>query len=274
MEKGKIVRLRCKNSLGKKDSALRPSIASTETSNEKNMLDIRNIAFSCEGRPLFRGLSLQLKKGRITSLLGKNASGKTTLLNVLMKLNTPESGNVQMEGIDWSYFDEKGWQTRFGMVTQDSKIFNNSLLYNITLSYKIDDMIRAIEFCDKMGFVKYFQDFSDGYLTQLGSEGVKLSAGHKQLICLARALFRQPKILLLDEPTSAMDDNMEGFVMRLLQVEKARTTILLVTCRISLAQQSDFIFLLEKGKIAVSGHGTDMSIYEHFYRYTDYDFFS
>ncbi len=271
MEKGKIVRLRHKSFLNKDNSASRPSIASTDTGNEKNMLDIRDIAFSCEGQPLFRGLSLQLKKGRITSLLGKNASGKTTLLSVLMKLKAPQSGYVTMDGIDWSCFDSKSWQSRFGIVNEDAKIFNNSLLYNITLSYKIDDMLRAIDFCEKMGFIKYFQNFSDGYLTRLGNNGVKLSPGHKQLIYLARALFQKPKILLLDEPTSAMDDNMEAFVMRALQVTKASTTILLATCRVALAQQTDFVCLLEKGKISISGHSTDVNIYEHFYGCSDYD---
>ena len=172
----------------------------------------------------------------------------------------PESGSIIVNGTDLQSLSTSGWREQIGAVPQEIKIFNGNLLYNITLSLPTEvsvhagdqpnDYQRAVQFCEDKGFGKYFQEFPQGYLTLLGEEGINISGGQKQLVALARALFRIPSLLLLDEATSAMDGNTENFILSILQKEKERMAILMVTHRTKIAQQCDKVYVLENGAIS------------------------
>ena len=112
---------------------------------------------------------------------------------------------------------------------------------------RIEEGEKAITFCKKLGFDKFFETLPQNYLTIVGEEGINLSGGQKQLVALARALYRQPQLLFLDEATSAMDSNTENFVLNLLENLKFETGILMVTHRNSIAQQADKVYRIEKG---------------------------
>jgi len=133
------------------------------------------------------------------------------------------------------------------MVSQQVKIFNGSVGENICLGNIMEEYESVQLFCKKYGFNTFFDTFPQGLNTLLGEDGVHISGGQQQLIALARALYRQPSLLLLDEPTSAMDSKTEQFVINLLQNHKDQYSILLVTHRIYLANLSDRVYRLENG---------------------------
>lgn len=231
-----------------------------------NELEINRVSFRFPGRKqILRDVSLTLKKGQMVALLGESGSGKSTLLQVIQKFYDPEAGSILINNEDSRSKSISDTRKQIGCVPQDLKIFNGSLLYNITLDDQPDTFQRAIAFCEEMGLGKFFQSFPQGYLTLLGEEGINISGGQKQLVVLARALFRKPQLLLLDEATSAMDRNTENFILSLLQKLKTEMGILIVTHRIKTAQRCDSIYILESGVIASSGTPEELMLTENFF---------
>ncbi len=182
-------------------------------------------------------------------MLGESGQGKSTLIQILQKFYAPESGRILVDGISLDKIGTSEWREQLGSVPQEPKIFNGSLLYNISLSDIPEILKQAIAFCEETGFGKYFNELPQSYLSLVGEEGINLSGGQKQLVALARALFRKPKLLLLDEPTSSMDKMMEEFVMGLLLKEKHERITILVTHREEPAKQCDKIIVLQNGTI-------------------------
>lgn len=231
--------------------------------NSTNLVVVSGLSFSYTGQrhPLLH-LNMTFKRGELNGLIGPNGSGKSTLFKVLNKEHSPSDGIVFVDGIHWSHFDISAWRQQVGFVHGDHEIFNDTILYNIALSHHPDDSKEAISFCLRTGFSKYFQDFPRSYLTQVGAKGHQLSSGQRQLIILARELFRQPQILLLDEPTLFLDRKTENFVVNLLQKEKQNRIVVICTTQPSLALKCDHVVLLDKGIVASSGTPRDRIIAE------------
>ena len=146
------------------------------------------------------------------------------------------------------------WRNIVATVPQEIKIFNGTLLENIAIgNIREDEVIKIVHFCNQMGFNKYFEALPQAYLTLVGEEGINLSGGQKQLLALARALYRKPQVLLLDEATSAMDRNTEKFILNLLENLKNEMAILLITHKIQTAKISDRIYVIENGRITSNG---------------------
>ncbi len=229
-------------------------------------LIVKNLSFRFPGRKqVLSNINLQVECGQIVSLVGESGHGKSTLLQILQKFYVPEGGDILVDGVSLNEIDTTWWRAQVASVPQEPKIFNGTLLYNIVLSDQQQDLEQAIKFCEAAGFGKYFTELPQGYLTLIGEEGVNLSGGQKQLVVLARALFRNPKILLLDEATSAMDRNTEKFVLEILKENKSKCITILVTHRISTAQQCDSIFILENGTVVQSGTPQSLMCSKNFY---------
>jgi ATP-binding cassette, subfamily C, bacteriocin exporter len=227
---------------------------------------IKNISFRFAGRKqILKNISLELNKGEMIALLGESGGGKSTFTQLLQKFYLPETGVVEVNGINLSNVNTSMWRDSIGVVPQDIKIFNGNLLYNITLSDQPKDFEAAIKFCQGLGFEQYFKSFPQVYLTLLGEEGINISGGQRQLVALARALFRNPQLLILDEATAAMDKNTENFVLQLLLKLKSEMAVLLVTHRIKSARMADRIYILEEGKISASGTPTTLLNTDNFY---------
>ena len=248
------------------------SIEKEETTKEKitdisfNALCVENLAFRFPGRKqILKRVSLSLLKGEITALLGESGHGKSTLLQLLQKFYMPEEGVIHIDDINLKAIETSAWRKQIGSMPQEPKIFNGNLLYNITLNDNEEDYKNAFSFCEEVGFGKYFNQLPQGYLTLIGEEGVNLSGGQKQLVVLARVLYRKPKLLLLDEATSAMDRNTENFILDLLQRGKKDRITLLVTHRIKTAQRCDRIMILENGSTVTSGTPNELLESKNFF---------
>ncbi len=219
---------------------------------------VRDVSFRFPGqKQLLKNISLQLTQNQITGLLGDSGSGKTTLIQLLQKFYEVEDGEITSNGVSLQNVDGREWRKCLGVVNQDFQIFNGSILFNIALSEQEPALERARTVVAGLGFESYFSVLPDGVNTLVGDQGVILSGGQRQLVALCRAMFGAPKLLILDEPTSAMDPFMEQHVIDLLINIKQQIPVIIVTHRTEVARRCDRIYVMKGGRIVFSGRPSD-----------------
>ncbi len=222
-------------------------------------LEFKNISFRFPGRSeLLKDISFTVKRGEMISLLGESGCGKSTTLQIIQHFYKHEKGSVVINGEDEQNVSTHAWRNLIGVVPQDIKIFNGTLVDNVCLGEKIESPDGLASFFKKFGFDKYFEQFPQSYATIIGEEGINLSGGEKQLVAFARALYKKPELLILDEATSAMDRNTEAFVVDILNELKKDIGIILVTHRVKTARNADRIYILENGVINASGSHSEL----------------
>jgi ATP-binding cassette subfamily B protein len=218
-------------------------------------LQVSKLSFRFPGRKLLlKDLSFELKCGKLTVLLGESGGGKSTLLQVLMGFYTPERGDILVNGLySVSAIAVADWRKSIGYVPQEIKIFNGSLLYNLMLEDSPKSIQSVIDFCQEMGLATFFESLPQRYFTLVGEEGINLSGGQRQLVGLVRALLRQPKLLLLDEFTGAMDRNTEQKILELILRIKEKIPVFVVTHRVKPALMADEVLILDHGELVDFG---------------------
>lgn len=182
-------------------------------------------------------------------------TGKSTLVDLIQKFYTPESGDISLPYLEKPNPSLSEWRAQLAIVHQKEKIFNSTVLDNIVFSNDPKEIEAKVKVMQTLGCLPLFQDLSQGLLTLCGEEGRNLSGGQRQLVGLVRALVKQPKILILDEATAAMDYRMERAVMDLVRnyLRQTGAGLLLITHQPALAATLDRILILEQGKISTSG---------------------
>lgn len=213
-------------------------------------LTVRGLEVSPGGTPVLRGVDLAVPAGRRAVLVGPSGAGKTTLVDVLLGLLTPESGRVTVNGTDIQS-NLRGWQDQIGYVPQSVFLTDDTLRRNVAFGLP-DDAIdeqaveRAIAQAQLEDFVA---SLPAGLDTIVGERGVRLSGGQRQRIGIARALYHDPSVLVLDEATSALDPETERAFMQAVNAMKGSKTIIIVAHRLTTVQDCDRLYRLSHGRV-------------------------
>ena len=208
----------------------------------EHSLTMENVHFDYDQHPVFRGLSLQIEAGSLTTLVGPSGSGKTTIIDLAIGLLRPQSGQVMLDGVPLQDIDIAQWRKMIGYVPQDTILLHDSIRHNVTLgepSLTADDVERALRAAGAWEFVTHL---AQGLDTIVGERGGKLSGGQRQRIVIARALINQPKLLILDEATSALDKETEEAVRQALDALKGQLTILAISHNQAMVMGADTVY--------------------------------
>ena len=234
------------NTITSKDNAI-------EKATFDDTISIQNINFKYEDETVLKDFSLQIKKGQTVALVGQSGSGKSTIANLLTRFYDVNDGTISIDGINIKDMNLQSLRSLMGLVTQDSILFNDTIKANIALG-KLDatddEIIEALKIANAFEFVK---DLPLGIYTNIGDSGNKLSGGQKQRLSIARAVLKNPPIMILDEATSALDTESEKFVQVALENMMQNRTSIVIAHRLSTIQKADVIVVMQKGKIVEQG---------------------
>ncbi|SEW41393.1 ATP-binding cassette, subfamily B, MsbA [Chryseobacterium wanjuense] len=237
------------------DEAANPVTISTLN----NQIEFNNIGFFYDkDHTILKNFSLIIPKGKTVALVGQSGSGKTTIANLLARFYDVSEGEILIDGIDIKNLKLKEYRQLLGMVTQESVLFNDSV-YNNILMGKPDatreEVIAAAKIANADSFIT---NLPEGYDSNIGDDGGKLSGGQKQRVSIARAVLKNPPIMILDEATSALDTESERFVQDALEKMMENRTSLVIAHRLSTIQKADWIVVMEKGVIVEQGTHHDL----------------
>lgn len=212
-----------------------------------------NVSFSYEQTPVLENFSLEIKKGQTVALVGPSGSGKTTLANLLNRFYDIDKGSLTLDGIPIDVVKKKSLYELTGMVTQDAILFNDSVRNNIALGNPNATLEQIKEAAKVANATEFIEKLEQGYDSIIGEGGNKLSGGQKQRLSIARAILKDPDILILDEATSALDTGSEKMVQEALENLMKNRTSLVIAHRLSTIQKADLIVVLNQGKIIETG---------------------
>ena len=228
---------------------------------ESKTLEIRNLSFQYEGphsRKVLDGVNLEIPADSVTAIVGVSGSGKTTLVKLLLAFYPPVEGEIRVGDTTLQSLSQQIWRRRCGVVMQDGYIFADTIARNISLGEEYVDPDRLLEAVKMANIKEYIESLPVGYNTKLGTGGQSLSGGEKQRILIARAIYKQPEFLFIDEGTSSLDAENEKVIIDNLQDFFRGRTVVVVAHRLSTVKNADQIVVLDKGKIVEVGRHDEL----------------
>ncbi|NEW07476.1 ABC transporter ATP-binding protein [Paenibacillus sp. SYP-B3998] len=222
-----------------------------------------------EGEPVLKNVSFTMEAGKVTAIVGPSGSGKTTLFSLVERFYQPQEGSIKLGDDPIERFSLLSWRSQIGYVSQESPLIAGTIRDNICYGMQREVSQEELKRASQMAYADAFiEDLPDKYDTEVGERGIKLSGGQRQRIAIARALLRNPKILMLDEATSSLDSKSEVVVQQALQNLMQGRTTLVIAHRLSTVVDADQIVFLDKGK--VTGTGTHQELLDTHAMYREF----
>jgi subfamily B ATP-binding cassette protein MsbA len=220
----------------------------------KRAIEFRSVEFGYNASDLvLHNITLTIEKGQTVALVGASGAGKTTLADLIPRFYDPTQGKVLIDGVDLREFEIDSVRRKMAIVSQDTFIFNTSVQNNIAYGTEEADEEAILKAAQLANALEFIQEMPEGFDTQLGDRGVRLSGGQRQRIAIARALLRNPEILIMDEATSALDSQSERLIQESLEKLSVGRTVIAIAHRLSTIAQSDKVVVLEQGRIVEQG---------------------
>jgi subfamily B ATP-binding cassette protein MsbA len=224
----------------------------------RHNIEFKNVSFAYNDKLILKNVSFKVNKGKTVALVGPSGVGKSTIADLVLRFYDAGSGQVTIDGNDVKHFKMESLRDHMSFVTQEIILFNDTVFNNIALGKpdaKMEDVIHAAKIANAHEFII---DTEDGYETVIGDRGIRLSGGQRQRLSIARAVFKNPSILILDEATSALDTESEKLVQDALnKLMEGRTTIV-IAHRLSTIKEADEIIILQGGRIVERGNHYDL----------------
>lgn len=202
---------------------------------------------------VLRNINMTVPAGKITAIVGGSGSGKTTLLKLLLKFYSPVRGDIMYGTYDLSKVSQRTWRERCGVVMQEGFIFNDTIAANIAIGEDVIDQKKLLDAVEIANIREFIESLPLAYNTKIGASGIGLSGGQKQRILIARAVYKDPKLIYFDEATSALDSKNERIIMENFNRWFAGRTVVIIAHRLSTVRNADQIIVLDQGRVIESG---------------------
>lgn len=221
-------------------------------------INFHEVSFAYQDQLVLEKINFSLEKGKTIALVGPSGGGKSTLADLVPRFYDPTAGKITLDGTDIREFSTSALRNLMGIVTQESILFNDSVFHNIAFGIDNATEAQVIEAAKIANAHTFISQLENGYQTNIGDRGTKLSGGQRQRLSIARAVLKNPPILILDEATSALDSESELLVQEALTKLMTNRTTLVIAHRLSTIQHADEILVMEKGKIVQRGSHADL----------------
>ncbi len=237
--------------------------------NEHSLGDIQfdKVSFHYElGRDIFKELSLTIPKGKFTAIVGESGSGKSTIASLIQNIYLPNSGKINIGDYDLKYITKNSINKLITTVPQSVELFDGSIISNIAIGEYNPDMEKIMKVCRQVGAYEFIESLPNGFESYLGEFGANLSGGERQRIAFARALYKDPEVLILDEATSALDSESELVIKKLIDnLAKEGKTIIIIAHKLQSIIKADKIIALKKGEVVESGTHQELLDNKNYY---------
>lgn len=239
------------------------------TANKIGDISFKNVSFRYGTRvDVFKDFNLNIKKGNITAIIGESGSGKSTLISLLQNMYPIQDGTISIGDFDLQYITNNSLRELVSVVPQKIDLFAGNVIENIAVGEFQPNMELILSICKDIGIQEFVESLPNGFNTYLGENGASLSGGQKQRIAIARALYKQPEILVMDEATSSLDSASENYIQHTIQnLREQQKTIIIIAHRLSTVVNADEIVVLEKGRVLEQGAHTQLyNNKEHYFK--------
>ena len=241
-----------------KDETIKEDIQSISIDSFEDSIEFRNVSFSYEDKSILHNINLTIKKGQTIALVGSSGAGKSTLADLIPRFHDCSSGEVLIDGISIKKYKIKSLRNLMGIVTQEPILFNDTIKANISLGNQESTDVQIAEAASIANATHFIQLKEEGFNTMVGERGSRLSGGERQRLTIARAVLKNPPILILDEATSSLDTESEKWVQdAIFNLMKDRTSVI-IAHRLSTIKHADEIIVLHEGGIAERGKHEDL----------------